>query len=450
MATSLSRRQVLRMGAGALGLAATGTALLGCGLAGSGAPTGGGGGGGGKVVFLSSQFAPTAEAEKLRRTLLSGAGREVDFIPAATSAQFVDRVTAEAQAGQGNVALLGGLQGEFVTLASRGLLSDLSGLVGELTDRKFTGEYLELAKVNGQTVFVPWVSASYLMAANKDALRYLPAGADVQKLTYEQLLAWLRAVQQGTGGQRFGLPASDKGLVKRFVQGYVYPSFTGGVNTTFRSPDAVAGWEWLRQAWATANPQSVTYGFMQEPLLSGEVLVAWDHAVRLIEALRGRPDQFVVFPAPQGPKGLGFLPVVGGLAIPKNSPDVDGAKQLIRHLTKPETTATTLRELAWFPPLEQADLPSDLPPGVASEAKAMQAMAGAENALTSSLAVGLGAQAGDYDKVFVDSFSAIVLQGKDIRATLDAQGKVLQDVLTKANAACWKPDPASQGVCQVA
>src|SRR6185437_10060582 len=195
--------------------------------------------------------------------------------------------------------------------------------------------------------------------------------------------------------------------------------------------------------------QSPTYAFMQEPLLSGEVWVAWDHAVRLIEALQQRPGDFVVFPAPRGPRGLGYEPVLGGLAIPSTSKRVIQAKSLISYLTGQRTETTMLNTEAWFPPVGTSALPSGLAPGVSDEAKAIVAMTGASGAVASQLPIGLGAQSAAYDKVFVDTFTAIALNNAPIPATLQSQAGTLQSVLQSAGAACWKPDPPSTGVCQV-
>ena len=84
------------------------------------------------------------------------------------------------------------------------------------------------------------------------ALAYLPAGADVNALTYDQLLAWAKAATEKTGKRALGFPAGPKGLMHRFFQGYLYPSFTGGVVSTLKSADAEAGWtatEVGRQPW---------------------------------------------------------------------------------------------------------------------------------------------------------------------------------------------------------
>ena len=41
--------------------------------------------------------------------------------------------------------------------------------------------------------------------------------------------------------------------------------------------------------------------------------VAWDHTARLADAFNQKPDDFVAFPAPAGPAGRGFMPVVAGI-----------------------------------------------------------------------------------------------------------------------------------------
>ncbi|GAA4537789.1 ABC transporter substrate-binding protein [Pseudonocardia xishanensis] len=438
----VSRRDALRLG---LGTAALGM-LSACALDTSGAPGGVGSGG---LVFYSTQLSTTAEAESVRRQILAGFGEEVQFTADPSTTKLLDRVRAEAQAGTSNLGLVGALQGEFATLWKEGLLRDMTDVVESLGDRAFTSRYLDLARFDGRYAFVPWISASYIMAARREALDFLPAGADLQNLTYAQLLDWTRAIQQATGSARFGLPAGENGLLKRFLQGYAYPSFTGGVNTTFASPGAVTMWEWLQQVWATANPQSVTYGFMQEPLLTGEVWVAWDHAVRLVDALQTRPEDIVSFPAPTGPRGLGYLPVLGGLSIPRAVADPQPSIELIRHLTDPARASTTLRTVAWFPPQDLGAIPGGLPPGVGQEAETLQRMVGTPGALASSLAVGLGGQSGAYDKVFTDTFRRIVLDAGEVRGTLATQAAALQGVLDTAQARCWTPDPLGEGVCRV-
>jgi multiple sugar transport system substrate-binding protein len=438
---SLTRRQALQLAAGAAALGFTGCAPS--------AREATKEQGEGSLVLISTQFAPVQEAEKMRSAVLAGFGRKVEFL-GEEQGPFEDRIRAEAKAGKGSVAVIGGQHGDLVGLAADGLLTDLSDLTRELAGRGFNPDYLELAKVGGDTpVYIPWSQASYLMAARKEAVGLLPQGADAKALTYDQLTAWGQRIRQQEGAGRLGFPAGEMGLLHRFFQGYSYPSFTGALNTRFASPDAERMWQWMRDAWALANPQSTGYAFMQEPLQAGEVWVAWDHQARLIEALRASADDFVAFPAPTGPKGLGFMPVVTGLAIPKTAPDAEGAKDLIRYLTDPKQTATVARELGFFPATATQQLPEDLDAGIRAEADAIAAQSTSEDAVASLLPVGLRDQSNPYNDVFRTSFDQIVLKRGDIGRVMAAKAKELQAVLDSVKASCWRPDPESSGTCQV-
>src|SRR5207249_4009084 len=61
----------------------------------------------GPVTFLSSQFKPVEEAEKMRGTILKGAPGQVEFIPE-DPGPFNDRITAEQQAKKVTISLIGG------------------------------------------------------------------------------------------------------------------------------------------------------------------------------------------------------------------------------------------------------------------------------------------------------------------------------------------------------
>jgi multiple sugar transport system substrate-binding protein len=425
------------------GGASPGGGTPGAGTPGAGSPAAGSPGAGGDVVMLSTQLAPAEEQTKMRDVILADYDGSVEFV-AATAAEFTDRIAAEKQGGA-TVSLLGGLHGDFTPIAED--LMDLSDLATELTDRGFSDSLVELGKLGtDKQLYIPWSQATYIIGASAEAMEYLPEGADKNALTWQNITDWGKNIFDETGEQRLGFPAGEMGLWHRFFQGYGYPAFTGAVNTKFKSPEAVEFWEWLKDTWQYVNPQALSYDFMQEPLLSGEVWVAWDHTSRLINAMN--EDGFEAMPSPAGPKGRAFMPVVTGLAIPNSSPDPEAAKNLIRYLTLPETAALTLREVAFYPANDSA-LPEGLSAGVQKEADAVAGQAGASDALPALLPIGLGDQGGAYNAVFRNAFTSIVINNEDIQATLDREATNLQGVLDSVSAPCWSPDPPSEGACQV-
>jgi multiple sugar transport system substrate-binding protein len=393
------------------------------------------------ALFWSSQATPVTEAQAMRDTVLPGLGSPVDFQPQDPGA-FMTRIQAEIAAGSGQIAVIGGLHGEFSSFAAG--LTDLSDIMpgGKVA-------FADLGKLGtGEQKYIPWMQATYVMAANKQALQYLPQGADLNTLTYDQLIAWAKAMAEATGSPKFGLPAGPKGLIHRFVQGNLYPSFTDSMVTKFRSPEAEAMWAKMKELWAVTIPSSPSYDFMQDPLLSGEVWLAWDHVARLSNAFNEKPDDFVAFPSPVGPTGRGFMPVVAGLGVPVSAPDKEASKKLVAYLMQPETQLKTLRATNFYPMVE-VEIPADMPNSVKIAGPAIAAQAASADANPGLLPVGLGDLGGQFNKVYIDTFQRILLANQDIKAVLYEQAGALQGIIQKAGAPCWAPDEKSDGPCPV-
>jgi multiple sugar transport system substrate-binding protein len=400
------------------------------------------------MVFSAGALGPIEEAQKMRNVILKDFPGKVEFLPDAPPA-LLTRLQAEFQGGEHISSLIGANHGDLAVLAPSGALVPLDDLAAELQSRGFAPAVLAMGKLGTEhQMYIPWMQATYFMVANKKALPYLPAGADLNALTFAQLTQWGEAVQKATGKRMVGFPAGPTGLMHRFFEGFLLPSYTGGVVTTFRSPEAEQAWTEFAALWKTVNPNSTNINFMQEALLNGDVWIGFDHVARLLGALTKQPDDFVAFPAPIGPKGRGWMPVVVGLSIAKGAPDAAEARALIGYLTKPETQLVTAREVGFFP-VVAATLPPDLSPGLKMAVAAIERTGQSKESVAAMLPVGLGTKGGEFDKIFLDTFQRIVLRGEAPRAVLDRQGAALGRIMQEANAPCWAPDPPSAGACQV-
>ena len=395
------------------------------------------------VLFWSTQAKPVEEAQAMRQQVLADFGDSVDYQPN-DAGPWITRLNAELQANSGSIGVLGALHGDFSAMDPDNLV-DLDNLGLSAASATFN----TLAMLGTDNLqYIPWMQASYIMAANREALQYLPEGADINGLTYDQLIAWAAAVHEATGEAKFGFPAGPDGLKHRFFQGYLYPSYTNGVVRTFASDEAVVAWEKFRELWEHTNPASTNFSFMQEQLLSGDAWIVFDHTSRLAQAFNDRPDDFVAFPAPSGPTGRGFMPVLAGVAIPRTAPDMDAARALVEYMLLPETQIATLRATNFFP-IVDVELPDDLPPSVKAAGAAIAAMSSAPDANPGLLPAGLGDMGGDFNRVFVDTFERIILARQDIRAVLDDQKGRLAAIMEETGAPCWAPDAPSEGACPV-
>src|SRR6516164_4272789 len=374
----------------------------------------------GRLIFLSTQLRPIEEAQKMRNVILKDFPREVDYITEQPQ-EFSVRIEAEEEGRTHTIDLVGALHGELQSLVSLDALAPLDDLAGKLPRRGIPDSLLALGKFGtAHQLYIPWMQASYIMVANKAALPYLPGGADIDALSYDELAAWAGTIEQQTGKRLLGFPAGPQGLMHRFFEGFLYPSYTGGVVVPFRSEAAEAMWTQFASLWKSVNPASTTYDFMQQPLLSGDVWIGFDHVARVLDALRQKPNQFVAFPAAAGPKGRGYMPVLAGVAVVQGAADMSGAMALIDYLARPETQIDIARNVGFFP-VVKADLPPDLDPGIQLGAGAIEKTQSAKDALTALLPIGLGQRGGEFDKVFMDTFQLIVLRGQQPRAVLETQ-----------------------------
>lgn len=397
-----------------------------------------------ETLFWSSQGKAVQESQAMREQVLKDFDGTVNF-QGLDNGPWLARIQAEEKAGKGSIDLIGGLHGELTGLKDD--VVDLSGV--DLGDVKVNENYRKLGMLGtDQQKYLPWMQATYLMAANKKALEYLPEGAKLDSLTYDQLIAWAKNMAEKTGSPKFGFPAGPKGLKHRFFEGFLLPSYTGSMVTKFRSPEAVTAWTRFKELWQYTSPASTHYAFMQEPLLSGEVWVAFDHVARLADAFNQKPDDFVAFPAPSGPAGRGFMPVIAGVAIPKTAPDMDAARKLAAYMLRPETQLATLRATSFFP-VTDVKIPDDMPPAIKAFGPAIAEMTGATDAIPALLPIGLGDLGGKFNQVYSDTFERIVLGGQPVQQALDDEAGTLRKLIEQAKAPCWAPDKPSDGACPV-
>ncbi len=398
------------------------------------------------LVFLSTQLTPFEEAVKMR-SILKGFGREVDFQPCDDRQVFEERLK-ECVAGTTKIDIIGALHGDFSHLAEAGFLWDVNDILARLRDRGIVDDFISLGKLGRQNqYYIPWMQATYIWVANRRALEHLPKGAHQDRLSYDDLKTWAVNMQNATGEAKLGFPV--EGLMHRFLQGYLYPSYMGSTLRKFGGSEAEGMWLAFRDLWRCVNRCSLWSTKMDKPLLADEVWVAWDHTARIVEALERQPNEFDAFPAPSGRKGRGFMLGLVGLAIPKCVQDREGAEELIEYLTRPEVQKETLRNLFFFPVLSLGGN-EGLSYGLRQLNEAVYKQATARDAVKALLPMGLGKRDTEFNMAYNVAFSRIVLRGReDIKSELARQTAILRGILSDTQARCWPPDEPSDGPCPV-
>jgi len=399
------------------------------------------------IIWASTQLVPPEEQAFVKGKLLKKfeqeTGIKVEFVGLSYS-DLATRLAAEEQTGKVTISVIGELHGGLDYFASKGWLMDLSRF-GTLSGRTFPKVLLKYSEIHGIRAYIPWMVATYVMVVNKKAFDYLPPGLTKEdviegtsKWTYGALLRWAKNLYEKTGRKLLGFPAGPHGLFVRFLHGYLYPAFTGAQVKNFDSPDAVKMWNYLKNLWQYVNPASTTWDAMADPLLKGEVWIAWDHTARIKDAIEQEPDKFVVVPVPRGPKGRAFILVIAGLAIPKNAPHPEAAWKLIDYLTRPETQIEVLKNVGFFPTVEEAS--AALPSGpLKILAEGVKRQTSAPDALVAMIP-SLGAHGGDFKEVYLTAFRQIVLQGKDPATVTKELKPVLLKLFKETGAPLPPPD----------
>ena len=128
------------------------------------------------LVFLSTQLRPIEEAQKMRKAILKDFPREVDYVTEQPP-QLPVRIKAEQQGVTHTIDVVGALHGELQPLVPLDALVPLDDLAGQLNGRGIPDQLMTLGEFGtAHQLYIPWMQASYIMVANKQAMPYLPIG----------------------------------------------------------------------------------------------------------------------------------------------------------------------------------------------------------------------------------------------------------------------------------
>lgn len=398
----------------------------------------------GMVNFASTQLHPASEREFIVSKLAEftkETGIKVNFL-ALSYTEILSRVEAEQKTGKISIGLVADLQGGLYLLASKGFLQDLSDV--KFSGRTFIPTLEKYAFADSKKIFIPWLQATYVMVVNKKAFDYLPAGLSkddvingTEKWTYEKLYEWAKKICEETGQPSLGFPMGPKGLWHRFLHGYIYPSFTGAQAIKFDSVRAVEMWNYLKKLFKYIHPASSTWDQMSEPLLRGEVLIAWDHTARIKDAIVQKPDDFVVVPVPAGPMGRGYIIVLAGLAVP-NGANVEESLKLADFLTSPSVQVEILKKVGFFPVVKEAI--GVIPEGALKVlAKGVVNQSSTKDSIVAFIP-NLGPKGGEFTETYRLAFRRIVMNDEDPEKVVKELGEKIRKMFKETKATLPEPD----------
>jgi multiple sugar transport system substrate-binding protein len=220
-----------------------------------------------------------------------------------------------------------------------GWMDDISSTIHR--GSTITKMYDETTNKGSVRYFVPNSFDVYILAANVDALKYLPSGLTRQHvidgITWEQYVQWAVNIAQGEGVGKTMMPANNQGSQ------LLYPMAGMGLANGGGFPDFTsAGFKKaleLIAAMAAGNafyPEQAQYTAPTDPMRSGDVWLTFAHMSPVGIAYNAAPNQWVIGAAPKGSKGAGSTSGAWCWGIQKGAPHKDLAEKWIDFVTTPE------------------------------------------------------------------------------------------------------------------
>lgn len=310
------------------------------------------------IVLSSRLWSPPAEQEFIINEILKPfeeeSGYKVNF-------QILDDDTllqrAEVQQSTGHVTtdIVAAYNARMAEWIDADYVEDLTDMISGWDDRHFSETFIANTNQDGKQYFIPVGADVYLLLANKKALPYLPEGADIDTLTWEQYAQWAINIAEGEGEGKTvitGVP------MKSWVYQFGGSALSYGAGFPDINSDAA------KEAWALWAEMGAAGAFIPtvmsvdtcvDPMMREEAWLTVFHCARAGQVYASNETQFVVAPAPSGPAGIGSIAGTSGYAIMKDAPNKEGAIALLEYITRPEVQVKLAKGTGGFiPPVQEA------------------------------------------------------------------------------------------------
>lgn len=318
------------------------------------------------LVFSSRLWSVPAEQQFILENVIKPFEKENHCI---VSFQNMDDVMlldrAEIQQKTGNVTtdIVCAYVANMWEWIEKEYVEDLTSYVKSWDDRHFSPAFEYGTNFEGKQYFIPVGADVYLTIANKKAMKYLPSGAELDKLTWEDFAKWSNAIAKGEGEGKTvitGIP------MKSFV--YQFGAISLSYGATFpdvNTPEAIKAWEILVSMKDDFIPAVLNIDNCIDPMKREEAWLSWMHCARAGAVYLSNETAFSVAPAPAGPAGIGSIAGVSGYGVMKGAPHKELAIKFLEFITRPDMQVKISKGTGGFiPPVEEAlnylgDAPED-------------------------------------------------------------------------------------------
>jgi multiple sugar transport system substrate-binding protein len=383
------------------------------------------------LVFSSRLFSPPREQEYFINEVIKPFEKEhgvtVNF-------QILDDDTLFERAGiqqdtdHVTTDIICAHNGKMPDWLDAGWVEDLTPYVESWTDRHFSPTFESDTNRDGKQYFLPVGADVYLLLANNKTLPYLPEGADLDALTWEQYAQWAVNIAEGEGEGKVcitGIP------MKSWIYMFGGSALSYGAGfPDANSAEAMEAWK----IWETIGkaggfvPTVMNIDSCVDPMMREESWLTVFHNARAGQVYASNETQFTLAPAPIGSEGIGTIAGVSGYAIMKGAPHHDLAVMFLEYVTRPDIQVKIAKGTGGFiPPVQEA---LDYMGDEAIDEVISKAVLVLEQGIASGVPGYLYQDWGAVKQCFDDVFEDTILPGNDVdQARLDAAQECVDGLL---------------------
>ena len=263
------------------------------------------------LVMSSEMFAPPAEQTFFINEILKPFEEETGISVAfqiVAGEDMLDRLTVQQETDHVTTDVVLVFNGRFPWYTDAGYVVSLDEYVSAWEDRTILPAFDATAVVDGTRYYVPISADVYLTIANNKAMDYLPAGAELDTLTYDQYADWAVAVAEGEGEGKVCITGIPQ---KMWIYQFGTSALAYGLNPAgnpepafpnINSPSAAEAWEpWVKIGAADGfMPTVLNIDNCTDPLMREEAWLSVTHNARVGQVYASNETQFSVGPAPIG------------------------------------------------------------------------------------------------------------------------------------------------------
>ncbi len=206
------------------------------------------------------------------------------------------------------------------------------------------------ANAQERKYFMPIIGNIYIVIANKKALPYLPKGADINNLTWDQFADWAINMKSVNGYGRTVLSGVS-------LNSFIYQFGACALSYGAKFPEIDS--EGAKKAWkifekiANANafvPNIRIVSDCSTVMLTHQAWLSILNNAKACEVYAGDPDSYVLASMPTGSAGRGSIVGFSGMGVMKNSKNMKLALKILEYFSKPKVQIEVARETGGFFP----------------------------------------------------------------------------------------------------